>query len=637
MKKQLIAASLAGAAFLAITAKNADPTLMTVAGKDVPLSEFEYLYHKNNSQQAQPQSIDEYVGMFINYKMKVADAEAAGIDTTAAFREEFTKFRNDLAEPYLQDSTVLNALVEEAYRHKLDDVTVSHIMLRDGQNALIDSLRAVIVGGQATFEDIARQYSIDAHSASRGGFMGAVMPGHFPWPFEKMAYDTAVGEISPVVNSGFGLHLIRVESRTPSQGEVKASHILRSTRNITEAMAERQKEMIDSIYEIVSADPSRFEQIAVELSEDLGSGRHGGGLGWFGHGMMIAEFDSVAFAIPVGAISKPFKTAFGWHIIKKEDARGVGTFDENREEILTTIKHSERGAEPHQVFMQQAAKRFGAHLVPENIAQAAAMTQESGAQLDEAAIAAMRQSTLPVFVVGNSATTLGQLMQNVSPASVQGVENIEQFITDLAVNAMNAAVADMVRDELQRNNPDYRNLVNEYRDGILLYEISNRNVWDRAAKDREGLEAYFQANKDRYQFDRPKYKAYIIFAPTDSLLSEALAYANSLPDDIAPSDLVKNVRERFGRDIKIERVIAAKGENPITDYLGFGEPQPENNNRWKFYAAFKGHIIDQPEEAADVRGTAVTDYQELLEQQWLDDMHRRYKSNVNAKVLKKVK
>lgn len=579
MKKHLLTAGIIAASLFAITAKNVDPVLMNVGGKNVPLSEFEYLYHKNNTQQSEPQSIDQYLGMFINYKLKVADAEAAGIDTTAAFRDEFVKFRNELAEPYLQDSTVYEKLVEEAYNHMGEEVLVSHIMLRQGQDQLIDSLRNVILNGESTFEDVAKNFSVDAPSATRGGLMGVVIPGRYPWPFEEMAYNTPKGELSPVVNSGFGLHIIRVEDRKPSKGQVKAAHILRLTRGMNDSLAAIQKTVIDSIYEVVAADPSKFEEIAKEKSEDPGSARQGGELGWFGSGQMVAEFDSVSFAMPVGAISKPFKTQFGWHIIKKEDARGIGSLEENREAIEKQIKNSERAKEPGKAFIKEAARRYADRLPAGSYSATGELTPEA---------------------------------------------------TEL--------VLEMAREDLVNTNADYRNLVNEYRDGILLYEISNTNVWDKAAKDREGLEKFFQANKEKYQWDQPKFKGLVIFATNDSTLNEALKYAAAQPSTMTPAELVQSIREHFGKDIKVERVIAAKGENAITDFLGFGGEKPTNENtRWKCYAAFGGHIIEAPEEASDVRGAAVSDYQEMLENQWVSDLHNRYKVKVNKGVLKKVK
>ncbi|MBP3590579.1 MAG: peptidylprolyl isomerase, partial [Muribaculaceae bacterium] len=169
------------------SAADKDPVLMTVAGKDVRLSEFKYLYNKNNNQQLEPLTIDRYVDMFVDYKLKVADAEAAGIDTTATFRTEYTQYRDELAKPYLRDNAVADSLMQEAYSHYADQVQVSHIMLpaTEAGHRQADSLRTVITAGKLGFEDAARRFSTDRYSSGRGGRMGAVTPGHFPWAFEK--------------------------------------------------------------------------------------------------------------------------------------------------------------------------------------------------------------------------------------------------------------------------------------------------------------------------------------------------------------------------------------------------------------------------------------------------------------------
>ena len=638
MKKQFLAVGVIGASLLALTAKNSDPVLMNVAGKDVRLSEFEYLFHKNNAQQTEPQSLDQYVGMFVDYKLKVADAESAGIDTTASFISEFTQFRDELSEPYLRDNSVLDSMVNQSYSHMQDELKVSHIMMAADQEATLDSLRQAIIDGKVTFEEVARQYSIDKPSARRGGLMGFVIANRYPWAFEEAAFETPVGQISPVVNSGFGNHIIRVESRQPARGEVLAEHILRLTRNVPDSLLAEQKFTIDSIYRVVKANPDEFENLAKTYSEDPGSARNGGSLGWFGPGAMVQEFDSVSFALPVGGISEPFATSFGWHIIKKVDARGVGSLEDNRESIIKAINRTERGALPEKMFVQRNAKKYGARLNESNINKIAAMADKDGGMLDSAFMANYSKSEMPIFSVGGKDVTLGEIVSGMAPARIRGGEQIQEHIKAVATEMMNNRVLDLARNELAEENPDYRNLVNEYRDGILLFEISNRNVWDRAAKDKEGLEDYFRKNRAKYAWDKPKFKSYIIFTSNDSLLNEAVKYASTLTDDMVPADFTSAMRERFGRDVKIERVIAAQGENAITDYLGFGgeKPAPENK-RWSSYAAFRAKVITAPEEAADVRGAVVADYQAMLEKEWLKALPDKYPVKINKKVLKQVK
>lgn len=576
MKKQILAAGIICATLCAIAAKPKDPVLMKVGNDDVRLSEFEYLYNKNNTQQAQPQTIDEYVDMFVNFKLKVAAAEAAGLDTTKAFKDEYLKFRNELSEPYLRDEKVAAAQEAEAYDHMLSDLLVSHIMFPAQQSALADSLYAELKAGNARFEDIATKYSMDKASARRGGLMGVVGAGRYPWPFEKAAYETEVGRISPVINSGFGLHIIRVESRTPAKGQVHAAHILRMTRGASDSVVAAEMLVADSLYNVVTATGADFAAVARQFSQDPGSARNGGDLGFFGPGMMVQEFDSVAFALADGEISRPFKTPFGWHIIKRIESKGPGTFEENLEAIRKQIER-----------------------------------EPSRARLAGDAYAA---------------------------AAVERFRGKLGGLTDSA--EMTARALELAREELEAENADYRNLLHEYRDGILLFDISNREVWNKASADTVGLDEFFRANRAKYAWKAPKFKSLIIFAGNDSLLNVAMRYAaDSIPATVPAQKIAEVMQQRFGRDVKVERVIAAKGENAITDYLGFGAEKPAKpaSQRWQSYAAFRGRVIDQPEEASDVRGTVVADYQAALEKEWLERLHKEIPVKINQKVLKQAK
>lgn len=639
MKKQLLVLGAMGLTLAAAwAAQSTDPVLMNVAGKNVHLSEFEYLYHKNMSQQVQPQSLDEYVNMFVDYKLKVADAEAAGIDTTQAFLTEFNQFRNELAAPYMVDTAVQNRLLRQAYEHMSYELLVSHIMLFDGNEAKLDSIRTAIIEGKTTFEAAAAENSIDKPSAARGGLMGTVLPGRYPWPFEEAAYATAEGQISKVINSGYGLHIIRVEKRQPARGEVLVEHILRTTGGLSDSAALAQKVLIDSIYTVASADPSKFAELAGSLSQDPGSAARGGALGWIGPGLTVAEFDSVAFALPVGAVSKPFMTRFGWHIVHKSDARTIGSFEDNIEKLKTAISGDARSSEASNAFTTRMMQQYKAKLITKNFDKLRSLIEKTDAVYDSAFVAEFGSSNLQLVEVAGKKFTLGEVVTSAPFAALRGVDNIMEYIEQSAGRLMAAKSLEQAQEDLALTNVDYRNLVNEYRDGILLFEISNRNVWKRAAEDKAGLEEFFRNNRDKYSWDTPRFKSFVIFAANDSILGEAVAYASTIPTDIEPTEFVKLMRDKFNRDVKVERVIAAKGENAITDFLAFGGEKPSTSNaRWASYAAFRGRVIDQPEEAADIRGAIVADYQAELERQWLDSLRSRYKVKINNKVLEQVR
>jgi peptidyl-prolyl cis-trans isomerase SurA len=647
MKKHFVSAAVVAAAITAFAATSgSDPVLMTVNGRDVHVSEFNYLYNKNNSQQIQPQTLDEYVKMFVDYKLKVADAENAGIDTTQAFRSEYNQFESELSRPYLRDASVEDSILHDAYSHLLEDVDVSHIMLQFGRTPKaneeviqrLDSIRTAIVSGKITFEEAAEKYSIDNGSKNNGGHMGVVTPGRYPWPFEKAAYAAKVGDVTEVVNSGVGLHLIRVNKRSKSEGEVLVQHILRLTRNLSDEQAAAEKVRIDSIYNAVKAGGD-FSDLATRLSQDPGSAKRGGRLDWFGHGMMVPQFDSVAYALADGETSAPFATAYGYHIIHKLDHRGVASFESKRADLLKMIANDERGMQPDLAKLKQLKSQYNAKLFTENLDEIQNMIAAAASGYDSTVIANLSVDDTPIFSVNGKTTAIEEVMPKVAPARSSDAVAARHLIESAANKMMDEKVLAQARQELIDNNEDYRNLINEYRDGILLFEIAKQNVWDRASKDTEGLEKYFNANRKKYAWDSSKFKGYVIFTTSDSLLNEAKAYAESLPK-ADQAEFTKQMRDKFGRDIKVERVIAAKGDNAITDYLAFGADKPaadKATGRWAYYFAFDGQIIDAPQEAADVKGAVVTDYQNELEQQWLKTLRKKYPVKIDKKVLSTLK
>lgn len=639
MKRHLIALALASAILPVSAQLNPDDVLMTVDGRPVTVGEFEYLYNKNKSQQTTPQSFDQYLKMFENYKLKVVDAEHMGLDKTPAFESEFTKFRDDLASPYLRDQATEDALVQEAYNHRKTDVLVSHVMLyNEPQNeAKLDSIRTDILSGKITFEAAANEFSIDRGSNTKGGRMGYVVPDRFPWAFEKVAYETKVGEISPVINSGMGYHIIRVESVTPAQGDVDASHILLMTRDLDDNAKAAAKERIDSIYSALLAGAD-FAELAKKLSQDPGSASRGGSLGRFSHGMMVAEFDSAAYATPEGQISKPFATAFGYHIVKTNKHFGINPLDDElRKAIINRMSGDERARQPELATLEKLKVEYGAKFDNNTFDKVKSMIAANAGVCDSAVEARLIAMNDVVASFNHGKVTVRDAMAYVPMPLGMSADAFVVNLREAAINALNAAVLDYAREELAKTTPEYRNLVNEYRDGILLYEISNQKVWDKAAKDKAGLDAYFEANKSKYTWDKPKFKSYVFFAKNDSVLNLALPYAETL-DTTDPAKFTQEMRKRFGRDVKVERVIAAEGENAVTDYLGFNgsKEAADKQSKWNSYAAWRGRVLSQPEEASDVRGAAVTDYQAYLESQWLKELHKKYKVKINKKVLKKL-
>lgn len=638
MNKKLLSVAIAAASLLTVTAKNNDPVLMTINGKDVHLSEFEYLYNKNNSQQLQQQSLDEYVDMFVTYKLKVADAEAAGLDTTKTFIKEFKGYRNDLARPYLRDASVEDSLIQVVHNHMKEDVDVSHIMMpldvpkSSFYRNKLDSIRTEILNG-ASFEDNAMKFSIDGSVRYNQGRMGFISVNKYPYAFEEAAYDTPVGGISEVIESPFGLHIVKVHGRRPSSGKVLAQHILKFTQGLTPEKAVAKKAEIDSIYKVVKAGAD-FSEVAGRESDDPGSKRNGGMLPWFGSGEMVPEFEQVAFALENGAISEPFATAYGYHIIHKIDSKAVPTIEEARQDILNILAGDERSTLPERKKLAELKATHKTHLIDSSMDEIKKMLAENNGY-DSTFIRQYTNSPLVVGKAGELELTLAEVIQAMPTIARVTPESGYNVVKERAESLLDAKTLEYEASTLHIKHADFRNLINEYRDGMLLFEISNKNVWEKASKDKEGLEAFFQKNKYKYTWDGPKYKGYIVFTTNDSIKNEIENFLNvNKPSNDSLSIVL---RKKFARNVKVERVIAGRGENEIIDYIAFNGKTPTIKGKWKCFIPYNGRKISWAEEAADVRGPVTSDYQAVLEKEWVKSLHEKYPVKINKKVLNKIK
>lgn len=648
MKKHLIPVILlaAGAVAAAVASAPKDPVLMTVNGKKVPLSEFLYLYEKNNKQQQQPQSVDEYMDMFINYKLKVAAAEEAGCDTTAAFINEFENYATELAAPYMRDSEAEAEVAAKIKANSRRNVDVSHILIPLGDNAaqtkinlhFMDSLRTAILNG-SDFGEIALKYSEDPSKVQNMGHLGWITTNRFPYPFEEVAFSTPVGTISePFVDAPFGIHIIKVNEVRNDPGEVHAAHILklcgdRRMRKLDPTRDSVAKVQIDSLYQIAITGAD-FAELARANSDDPGSAQEGGDVGFFGVSRMAPEFEQAAFALKDGEISQPVKTSYGYHIIKRIGWREC-TPDDVLDQTINIRFKSDNALSTMlaRQYSDKNRKLYKADVIPAGMNKVKEIIEKTG-KYDSTVTAALIANPIKIAKAGNKVVTSNEIAAEM-PAQEFAAEPGYNLFEGYVQQHIDKIVDELSRETLAQNNADYRNLLNEYRDGILLFDVSNAKVWERSNKDREGLEAYFQANKDKYHFDTPHYKGYVVMAKNDSVADLAKQF---LAENTIDADSLETaINKRFGREASIKRVIGSKGQNSIVDYIAFGEPKPENKSIWQSYFGYKDKVIAEPEEALDILGPVTADYAQYLEQEWVKELRNKYKVKVDEKVFKSIK
>lgn len=642
--KILAGASLSAFALMALAAK--DPVVMTINGVDVPRSEFEYLYHKNTQQQQlDPQPIEEYAEMFQLYKMKVADALAEKIDTVESFRKEMDKYRHELAEPFLADSVLLNRLVAEAAELAKTEREIKHIMVNKASDSKadaaarqqLDSIRTLLKNGE-DFVTLAKNYSQDPSVQTNEGNLGFFMEGKLPYEFEKTAWSLAEGEVSDIVESPMNYHVIVGGQKRPARGLVHVCHIMKMCRPGSTPEEEAQaKASIDSIYTILLSNPEKFEAIALEESDDKGSGRQGGLLPWFGAGQMVPEFDAKAFAMVDGEIAAPIRSTYGWHIIKRLSSKPAPTADELKPQVLAAVNNpqDERFRIVKEAQTERLAKKHNARLNGKTLEALKKRVATTGLDsLFYADYAAPAVATQTLIEIGKEKIPVSDFIFRLKGYIQPDPAKASMVVENYTKGFFNNKLVEVEEDWLLANEPDYRNLYNEYRDGSLLYEVSLNKVWNKAAQDTEGLERYFNAHRGEYTWTEPHVKGILVQAANDSVANLVRERMGQLDND----SVMSVIRKEFPRQAKLDRVLVKKGDNAMVDNLMFGgAPTQTNDSRYTVYFLFNPRTLDAPEEAADVRGKVTGDYQNQLEKEWISDLKSRYTVKVNEAELKKIK
>ena len=645
MRSQILSLALL-VLFGSVSAFASDPVLMKINGKPVYKSEFEYIYNKNNSNNSlDKKTLDEYVDLFVNFKLKVEEAKAQGLDTTQSFINELAGYRSQLTRPYLTDSKVDEQILREAYERMKEDVEVSHILVRIPQGATpADTLGAWKKINSALkrldkedFAKVAKEISEDQSAEENGGYIGWVTAFRTVYPFETVAFNTPVGKISAPVRTAFGYHIIKVHNRRKSQGEILVSHIMRFTAEGDEVKNKSAKQKTDSLYQRVLAGDD-FGKLASEFSEDRGSATRNGELPWFGSGRMIPEFENAAFALKnIGDVSAPIQSAFGWHIIKLLDRKGLAGFETVKADIERNVKRDERANMGQKAFVDRLRNEYGYAVNTANVNEFSKLL-ENKTLADSVFQLEVAKLNKPLFTFAGKEFTQADfaayLKKNAYSDKTIASEVIEQKM-DAFTEKEILAYED---SQLENKYEDFRFLINEYHDGILLFEVSNNEVWEKASKDTEGLARYFNEHKADYRWEKPHFKGRVISCKDKATLKAAKAIVKRSHND----SIDKYLRTRLNDSIqyvKVEKGLFAQGENKAVDKFGFKDKKAkfEPTKEYPYVFVVGKNLKNNPEDYSDVRGLVTADYQEYLEKEWIAALRSKFPVEIDQNVLKTVR
>ena len=619
--------------FIAITlqavAQPAEP-LLTIDKHKISKDEFEYIYNKNNSNlyaDADRKTPKEYLELFINFKLKVVEAENLKMDTSQAFINELAGYREEIAAPYLTDIEFNEQQIEELYRRMKLEVDASHILLGINKDASpeekqevldkIKNIRKQIIAGKP-FEDAAVEYSEDPSAQTNKGHLNYFSAFTMVAPFEDAAFNTPVGEISEPVRTDFGYHLIKVHDTRPNKGELQVAHIMKNVgRNATPEEKAEAKAAIDSIYQLL-LNGADFAELAKKESQDRRSAVRGGEMPWFSAGSIVKEFSAPAFALKNdGDISEPVKTAYGYHIIKRLKARPVPPFEEARALIESQIrKDATRQASGKKVFIEKLKKEYNFSENEATKAELAKLNIEDNAVLPEETFFTIDNKNF-----GAKELTAFITQKNIKTGSFLSV--YDNWVTDEITNLEDA--------KLEEKYPEFRYLMNEYHDGILLFNISQEKIWNYAAQDTAGLEAFYQKNKKKHLWN-DRFKGHIITCKNVSVREEA---ENLFGAGLNADEVLAHINTNGEELITIETGAWKEAQNPVVDYYVWHGKEPENfDSATTFIRGDK--IKPEPKMLDEARGLFISDYQDYLEEQWIKELRRKYKVKVNKKLLKSI-
>jgi peptidyl-prolyl cis-trans isomerase SurA len=626
-------------------AQTSDPVLMTINGKPVLKSEFEYIYNKNNTNNSlDKKTLEEYVDLFINFKLKVEEAKRQGIDTTASFTNELSGYRSQLTKPYLTDSKADEALLHEAYDRSKEDVDVSHILIRVPQNATpADTLKGWNEINaiwkrleKENFAKVAKEVSQDQSAEQNSGHIGWVSAFRTVYPFETMAYNTAVGTYSKPARTAFGYHIIKAHARRSSLGDVLVSHIMLFTSKGDEAQNKKAKITIDSLYQRLLAGDD-FAALAKKYSQDKGSADKNGELPWFGSGCMVPEFETTAFALKsLGEISKPIQSPYGWHIIKLIDKKGLAPFEELKPDLERKIKRDERANRGQQVFLAKLRSNYDYKLITANVTEFYKLATNRKLS-DSAFIAEAAKLNKPLFSFAGKNYSQANLANYLKKNASSDKGSPSDIIDEKLDACVDAELLAYENSQLEKKYDDFRFLMQEYHDGILLFEVSNKEVWDKASRDTEGLIKYFNEHKVDYTWEKPHFKGRIILCKDKKTLDAA----KSIVKKSATDSIDKYLRTRLNDSIqyvKVEKGLYVQGENKVVDDQIFkSKDKYVPTTDYPYFFVTGKMLKNKPEDYTDVRGLVTADYQEYLEQEWIKVLRAKYPVKVDQNILKTVK
>lgn len=623
-----------------ITAQQSQDVLLTIDGKPVYAKEFKRVFSKNLSiiEEDEKQDVDEYLDLFIDYKLKVIEAEDLKLDTLPTFTGEYNIYKKQLARKFINQSEVSSQLLEEAYDRLQQEVNASHILFNLAADASPEDtlkvyeqalkVRNEILASDKDFSSFAKKYSEDPSARQNGGDLGWFGVFNMVYPFESGAYETEVGEISMPVRSKFGYHLVKVNDKRKNEGEVTVAHIMIESGKDNEAA----KEQIEKLYTQLQ-EGAQFEDLAKQYSDDKNTAVNGGKLNTFKRGRLNSEkFEDAAFSLnEEGEISKPIQSKYGWHIIKLLKKDAVGTFEQEKFILERNIKKDSRA---QLIASEVLVKIKSTYDLKEDDSDLLYFKKNIEKNITAEPWEDRELTSIPqkdLISIKQEGKTYADFAKYVASRQKQSTKfkNTNDALEAWYEDFKDGFYREYHREHLEEVDQEYAHVIEEYRNGLLLFDLMEKKVWNAAKEDSIALQKYY----DKHQSDfvsSPKIEGVIASASNKSLLKKARKALKKKE--------LEEVKENY------EEVIFNSGEFGINDSslpedfkVKEGVSKIYQNNGT--YVVVKVNEVQEAEALTfeESKGQVISTYQNELEDRWIASLRAKHKVEVNKATLAKLK
>ncbi len=630
---------------LSLSAQKKSETVVTIGTEKVSKEEFEANYRKNNTNILDKKELktpEEYLDLYIKFKLKILEAEKLGYDTVRSYREELEGYRKDLAKPYLTDVSFNEEMVKTAYYRTQYERKASHLLIRVTPEASpadtltawnkINDLRNQIIAG-ADFNEMAAKYSEDPSAVQNKGLLGYFSAFQMLFPFEDMTYRTPVGQVSEIVRTRFGYHLIKVQDERLAAGEIKVAHIMKMfPKQASEETIANLKLKADSIWQEATSGAD-FAKLAKKYSDDKQLSDEDGVMKWFTPNNMVPQFAEAAFALKNdGDISPVIRTPYGWHIIKRLERKTTLPLEKLRPELEAKIKQNPAiSKHSDEAFDRKLRAEYQLKIDEPIFSRLIGSVSDSAIWKNINSDKKLNEKLLITFA--DQKLKVGAFIDFLQKQKFALIVNkAEAQLKEMLNKYINQELLAYENSQLEKKYPDFARLYQEYHDGILLFNISKDKIWDVATTDTTRLQNYFDhTTKKHYWGDR--FKGFIIQAKDTETRSNVETLLNG--KELSKQELIDLFNTKTENNIQVTDVAFEKGENPIVDYFIWGGAKPSGFDETTTFVHGK-IVASEMKDLKDAWGLYSSDFQEQIEKEWVDSLLKKYPVSINQNVLKKI-